>query len=141
MLKKNYNTKKRIYIEEIFKNSPEKVYTSKDIIEFTKAFIGEATVYRTLSKLVEEGIIKRYIAAEKETILYQYNPHNNCENHFHLCCETCGILIHMDCEFLNSMEEHMMKKHNFLINNMKTLIYGECESCRKKHDIFKENNL
>ncbi len=137
-LKRNYTTKKRELIRSIFFENQNEVYTSKEIIQLTKNIIGEATVYRTLLKLVEEGIIKKYIASEKETVLYQYNPHNNCENHFHLCCETCGNLIHMDCDFLKNMESHMMDKHSFHINNTKTLIYGECEACRKNKKLQEE---
>lgn len=138
-MKKNYITKKRAIIERIFSENPLNSYTSKDIIRITKDTIGEATVYRNLSKLVEEGFVKKYIGSEKETVLYQYNPHSNCNDHFHLCCDTCGALIHMDCEFFMEMEEHMRNKHSFFINNTKTLIYGECEICRKKQKNLQED--
>jgi Fur family ferric uptake transcriptional regulator len=46
-----------------------------------------------------------------------------------LKCETCGSLIHVDCDFLNEIEKHLFKTHNFRINTLKTVFYGICKKC------------
>jgi Fur family ferric uptake transcriptional regulator len=38
-------------------------------------------------------------------------------------------LIHLDCDLLNTIRRHVMDKHNFEINMLKTVFYGKCEKC------------
>ena len=127
---KSYNTKQRASLLKIFEDNPEKCFSAKELIRNPEVSLGEATVYRTLSKFVEEGKLKKYISSDSDGAMYQYsgdNPH--CGSHFHLKCVECGVLIHMDCHLMDSFKEHIKKEHFFTVDNAKTTLYGICDNC------------
>lgn len=94
--------------------------------------IGKTTVYRHLEKLVESGRVRRYFL-EGDSACYQYVENGAaCRNHFHFKCETCGELIHLDCDVLDDVALHVRRSHRFTINPLKTVFYGLCGDCRKK---------
>ena len=43
----------------------------------------------------------------------------------------CGKLIHMHCDELNEIKEHLFSHHGFNINSMRTVFYGVCKDCSK----------
>jgi Fur family ferric uptake transcriptional regulator len=93
--------------------------------------IGKTTVYRHLEKLVEDGKVRRYFL-EGDSACYQYTGGAECREHFHLKCESCGELIHLNCDVLKDVTAHVMKDHRFAINPLKTVFYGTCGSCLSK---------
>ncbi|MDR2633341.1 MAG: transcriptional repressor [Treponema sp.] len=95
-----------------------------------EAVIGQTTVYRHLERLAAEGKIRKYLLGEDTGACYQYIDQSKaCQEHFHLKCEKCGALIHTDCTLLDSMEDHLLQKHDFQINLLKTTLYGTCGAC------------
>lgn len=92
--------------------------------------IGQTTIYRHLEKLTEEGKLRKYILSEGKSACYQYVEGGaKCREHFHLKCEKCGTLIHLECDALNKIRRHIFKEHRFRINALKTVFYGRCERC------------
>jgi Fur family ferric uptake transcriptional regulator len=94
--------------------------------------IGKTTVYRHLDKLVETGQVRRYFLEGGGGACYQYTGGAGCREHFHLKCENCGKLIHLSCDVLEDVANHVMKNHRFAINPLKTLFYGTCGNCLSK---------
>lgn len=95
--------------------------------------IGTSTIYRHLDKLVSAGSVKKYIVDENSPACYQYiGDDEQCCEHFHLKCTSCGQLIHTQCSLLKKITEHMMQDHGFMIDSTKTLLYGKCKDCRNK---------
>ena len=95
--------------------------------------IGRATVYRHLEKLTVSGRIRRYTIDGVSGACYQYiGDNNNCQTHFHLKCESCGELQHLDCAKLDEIQQHVFDSHNFEVNPLKTVLYGKCSSCLNK---------
>ncbi|MBR5507043.1 MAG: transcriptional repressor [Clostridia bacterium] len=131
---KGYNTKQRASLLNIFKESPQKCFSAKEIIRMPDVNLGEATVYRTLSKFEKEGLIKKYIGTDSDGALYQYSENNSeCQHHFHLKCTDCGVLIHMDCHLMDSFKNHIKEEHKFSVDSGKTTLYGLCDKCTLKH--------
>lgn len=92
--------------------------------------VGRTTVYRFVEKLSDEGLLRKYNMPSGESACYQYVGENTaCHEHFHLKCEKCGSLIHMDCKEIYSLSLHIKNHHRFNINPLKTVIYGICEGC------------
>jgi Fur family ferric uptake transcriptional regulator len=92
--------------------------------------IGAATIYRYLEKLVDGGAVKKYTLDETAGACFQYCPEQEGpRDHFHLKCEVCGKLIHLQCGFLDGIQEHVMERHGFSINGAKTVLYGVCPEC------------
>jgi Fur family ferric uptake transcriptional regulator len=99
--------------------------------EGTEDAVGQTTVYRHLEKLAAGGLIRKYILHDGKSACYQYiNDEKHCREHFHLKCENCGALIHVNCDFLDEISRHLFHRHHFQINMLKTVFYGTCKKCR-----------
>ena len=109
-------------------------YTVEEIVEalsHAENRPGKSTVYRQVSRLWEDGVIRRFEAADTDRFVYQYAVGIDCEHHFHLKCASCGMLIHMECDKLAAVREHIHKDHGFLIGGS-SVIYGVCANCAAK---------
>jgi Fur family ferric uptake transcriptional regulator len=92
--------------------------------------IGQTTVYRRLERLAAEGVLRKYPLGDGKSACYQYVDNGAaCREHFHLVCESCGVLIHADCELLDTLQTHLLREHDFQVNTLKTVFYGTCEAC------------
>jgi Fur family ferric uptake transcriptional regulator len=99
----------------------------------TESSIGLTTIYRHLDKLVESGKVRKYFVDGVTSACYQYIDNGtDCSEHFHLKCDICGTLLHLQCDMLNEIPEHVYGKHSFLINRSKIVFYGKCADCLKK---------
>lgn len=130
MDRNNYNTKQRDEIVEFFSRHRGKCFSAKDIIRSGEIKSGEATVYRTLSKLAENGVLKRFTDGASGAC-YQLAESSDCDKHFHLKCEKCGKLIHIDCGFMAEIKQHIESDHDFYVDLGKTVFYGLCGACSK----------
>lgn len=132
-MSKNYNTKQKTAIEELVENKKNSHFTAEDILTEIKRQgknIGLTTVYRHLEKLVNGGILRKYVAEAGKSACYQKTE--NCAEHFHLKCTACGKLFHLSCQKLNSISKHIDGEHQFLIDAGKTVFYGLCKECNHK---------
>jgi len=132
-MKNEYSTKPRALILAYLKENTAHV-TATDIVNHLKEQnikIGVATVYRTLDKFVSDGILRKMVVDERSGACYQYIS-KECSAHFHLKCLGCGDLIHLSCDFLSKMENHILNEHGFTVSSGKTVIYGLCKECSKK---------
>ena len=130
-MKNEYSTKQRELILKFLSESSTHL-TATDIARGLRAqgeHIGNATIYRTLEKFVGDGIVRKMIIDERSGACYQYISEHACSNHFHLKCIKCGRLIHLSCEFLSQLENHIFEHHQFVVSSGKTVIYGLCSSC------------
>ncbi|MCI7692161.1 MAG: transcriptional repressor [Oscillospiraceae bacterium] len=130
MDRNNYNTKQRDEIVEFFSRHRGKCFSAKEIIRSGEIKSGEATVYRTLSKLAENGVLKRFTDGSSGAC-YQLAESSDCDKHFHLKCENCGKLIHVDCGFMAEIKQHIESGHDFYVDLGKTVFYGLCGNCFK----------
>lgn len=99
--------------------------------------IGTATVYRHLEKMVANGIVRKHIIDENSSACYEYvGEENVCRRQscFHCKCEKCGSLIHVCCDELAQIQQHMLSDHGFEINSLRTVFYGLCDKCRNSSD-------
>jgi Fur family ferric uptake transcriptional regulator len=129
MRTETYKTKQKEVLADTIK-SMNKEFTIKDIYSKLNEEVGLTTIYRFIDKLVEEGKIKK--TADGTNIYYQYLCDCDHENHFYLKCDKCGSLIHVDCDCITDLSEHIFKHHNFIPNTKSIIINGICESCRKE---------
>lgn len=126
-----YSTRQKALILSFMKESGAHM-TVSDIVSglsIQGISIGKATVYRTLERLCDSGEVRKFVIDEKSGACYQYASGNDCTRHFHLKCIRCGALIHLSCDFLAGMEQHIKKEHGFTVRSGRTVIYGICQSC------------
>lgn len=130
-----YKTKQGERILETLIRNEDRHLTAEEICVLLKeegAAVGTATVYRNLEKLVAEGTIRRYRLDEGESACYQYIGDGSCHEHFHLKCLGCGEVIHLECDYLDELNSHLLDHHSFHIDRTKIVLYGLCSVCRNK---------
>ena len=137
-IKKGYNTRHKEELLEYLSSMPGRHMTAGEICTCLKSkgsTIGTATVYRQLEKLVDDGRLNKYIIDEGTSACYEFVPEEDhlCEkNCYHCKCESCGVLIHMDCSEIMSFVEHIKEHHGFEIDPYRTVLYGKCSGCMAK---------
>ena len=129
MNRNNYNTKQKDLILNIIKKE-NKQFTIKDIYEKLKNEVGLTTIYRLVDKLVDDNLINKEIGKDNTTY-YQYLEQCVEENHFYLKCDNCGKVIHIDCDCISDLSNHILKHHKFKTNKEHIIINGKCNNCIK----------
>ncbi|MBQ6282598.1 MAG: transcriptional repressor [Bacilli bacterium] len=121
-----YNTKQKDKILDIIMKK-EHEFTIKDIhTEIPE--VGLTTIYRLIDKLVENNSINKYIGKDNITY-YQYLEKCDEDNHFYLKCEKCGDIIHIDCDCISELKNHILNNHKFKLNKDHIIINGICDKC------------
>ena len=95
--------------------------------------IGEATIYRHLERMVEDGLVHKYIVDSNSPACFEYvgdRPEDARPGCFHCKCEKCGRLIHLHCDALAQIEGHLAAHHGFRLDPMRTVFYGICAQCQ-----------
>ena len=130
-----YKTKQREHILNYLKTNEKNHVTAEEIIEYFKSIenpIGKSTVYRYLDNLVAENIIRKYISQERGSACFQYiKNQESCNNHYHMKCIKCGALLHLECNEITDLQNHILQNHNFKLDICKTVLYGTCNNCLK----------
>lgn len=139
MKKAQYKTRQLLEIENFLKENVNKHVTVNDLIAFfqnKEMNIGKATVYRHLERMVNDGIVHKYMVESGDSACFEYiegeEIHPIC---FHCKCEKCGRLIHLKCNELALIGDHLKKEHGFDINHTRTVFYGTCSNCQNKGEV------
>lgn len=133
---KGYKTKQKSIIANMISKNDGIHYTVDsltDLLNEKGESVGRTTVYRCLEKMVQDGKVRKYVRQSGESACYQYiSSADDCKEHFHLKCEKCGKLIHVDCKHMNELSTHIEKEHAFAVDRLKTVLYGVCGECSNK---------
>lgn len=125
----SYNTKQKDLILDIIKNKKTS-FTIKDIYNDLNKEVGLTTIYRFIEKLEKENLVTKEINEDNITY-YQYLEKCDHNNHFYLKCEKCKNVIHIDCDCINELYDHINNEHKFKLNKEKIIINGICSKCQK----------
>ncbi len=141
-----YKTRQREMLLDYLRSSKGGHVTAADVYFHLKAHgasIGQATVYRHLETLVRDGVVNKYSFDASSPACFEYvhlAEHAENEICFHCKCEQCGALIHLNCEELKGIKEHLYAKHQFTLNPLRTVFYGICSACAAKNNKAKETD-
>lgn len=91
--------------------------------------IGRSTIYRYLESLAEQGNVRKYQNAQGITQYQHVEDDGRCEKHFHMLCRQCGALLHVDCELMESLSNHIAEAHGFCLDPKATVLVGICAHC------------
>ena len=131
-----YKTKQRDILLDYLKASSGTHVTAGDVCEYFRsrgASIGQSTVYRRLESLVDEGIVNKYTIDSNSPACFEYTGadcHAQGKPCYHLKCEGCGRLIHLDCHEMSLIGNHLLSNHGFQLDTRRTVFYGLCDRCR-----------
>ena len=138
--KSQYNTKQHDEVLEYLKSLKGRHVTAAEVYdhlaETQEKKIGQATVYRQLERLVEEGFVDKYIIDQNTPACFEYIGHDECGEGLcvHGKCLKCGRLFHLHCDEIKVMEQHLIEHHGFRPDFHHTVIYGLCENCAESAD-------
>ena len=141
MQKSVYKTKQLDFLMSYIKENQGRHFTAEEVrshFEAKQIPIGIATIYRQLEKLVADGTLQKYFIDEHSAACFEYAG-ENCKAetpHFHLKCEACGNLFHIECDEIQELSEHLSKEHGFNLNPFRTVLYGICGACKKSAKIL-----
>lgn len=85
------------------------------------------TVYRTLSKFAEIGVVH---VVEGSGEAKRYDP--NINNHHHFRCRQCNKIVDFHNEGYDNLRVPRAFQKNFKVTNIKILLEGTCDKCIKK---------
>ena len=124
-----YNTEKRAELLDFLSRSNGQAYSIEEICsELLKDGRGKSTVYRLVSRLVDEGALRRISDGKTRRVTYQFIHTGHCSEHLHLKCKECGKLIHLDDEISHMLENRILSAKGFALDDG-ALLYGKCENC------------
>lgn len=126
----SYNTKQKDIIFDVIKRQTHE-FTIKDIYNEVCDKTGLTTIYRLVDKLVEDGCLSKFIGKDNITY-YQYLEKCDCNNHFYLKCDICGSMIHIDCDCIEDLSNHILNNHKFNLSKEHIIINGTCNKCSKE---------
>ena len=136
-MKTTYQTKQKTQVLAYLQTIAGQHVTAAQVFAHLSAqgsSVGATTVYRCLERLVEDGVVNKYIIDSNSPACFEYvgareEGETSC---FHCKCERCGVLIHLHCEELNELAGHLSAEHHFRLDPFRTVFYGLCEDCSTK---------
>ena len=132
-----YNTEQKRVLLEFLKQHCENSYTIDEIVEGVKSYAGESalgrsTVYRLMTRLVEEKQVQRFAEEGSRRFLYRIIADDHCRNHLHLKCLVCGRILHLDRATSDALLERVREVKGFSVSEEDTLLFGNCSDCGRE---------
>lgn len=134
--KAQYKTKQMVRLLSYLESVQGNHVTVNDICDYFKGegiMVGTTTIYRHLERMVEEGVVAKYVVEGTSSACFEYiGKQEKCaqQTSYHCKCEKCGKLIHLQCDEVAGLGRHMLERHGFEMNFLRTVFYGICEECR-----------
>jgi len=85
-----------------------------------------STVYRTLSKLKEAGLVHE-LHLDQEHHHYELVAKGT---HHHLICQGCGKILEMTCFLVDEILSHIETEHDFKVTATHIEFTGYCADCQ-----------
>lgn len=89
--------------------------------------VSRATVYRTLSKLVDAGMLRKLEVGTKTFYEHDYGY----PQHEHLVCDVCGKMIEFQHPAIEAAIEEICSQHQFQTAGHTLIIRGTCLDCNR----------
>ncbi len=93
--------------------------------------ISLGTVYRNLSMLAENNIIKRI-----ELGLSEEHFDGNTDLHYHVVCKECGKILDIDAMPMTFINDMASEKFNGEIYDHSIVFFGKCNTCKNLENII-----
>lgn len=87
----------------------------------------EATVYRTLNFLAEQGLVLVAHMGHGQ-LVYEYADHD----HHHLICRKCGQMRDVDHRELTALYNRFLKDTGYKVDTVHAIFFGLCPDCQRE---------
>lgn len=121
---------RRLIVENIF--AEHEHFDADGLLERLDKALGRGqvsrpTVYRTLSELVDAGLLRQMSLGGRSVYEHDYGY----PQHDHLYCQKCEKLIEFSSEDVKRIREAVAKEHNFRVLGHRLIITGVCQECSR----------
>jgi Fur family ferric uptake transcriptional regulator len=99
--------------------------------------VSRATVYRTLNKLVDAGLLRRLELGPRMFYEHDYGY----PQHEHLRCEQCGKMIEFQSAAIEATLREVCRQHQFQANGHTFVIRGVCAECNRARTMKRRLDL
>jgi len=89
--------------------------------------VSRATVYRTLTKLVDAGLLRRLELGPRMFYEHDYGY----PQHEHMYCQRCGKVIEFQDPALDTLIREVCQQHRFQTSSHTFIIRGVCLDCNR----------
>ena len=88
--------------------------------------VSRATLYRTLARLVEAGLVHKIEMAEGQA---QYEVIFGRHHHDHMICLECGRIVEFESRDIERLQEEICRRKGFKMTGHMHQIRGRCAAC------------
>ena len=130
---KRITQQRRVIVDEVFKRHDH--FDAEDLIRHLGLVaagrrVSRPTVYRTLSELVDAGLLRNMTLSGRLVYEHDYGY----PQHDHLYCQMCDKLIEFHSDALAEIRDAVGQEHNFRVTGHRLIITGVCRECsRTRH--------
>ena len=125
-----YMTSQRKALLGVLELHRDEALSAEQIMALIGGGVSRSAVYRNLSVLEKDGLIKKAAARGSNKAFYRYVGSEACRHHLHLECSKCGKVFHLDAPATSTLIENVMQDSDFMVDSANTVIRGFCTECR-----------
>ncbi len=126
---KRITQQRRVLVEHIFRR-----HEHFDADELTDELgrrdisprVSRPTVYRTLSELVDAGLLRKFEIGGRSVYEHDYGY----PQHDHMHCQTCNKLYEFSNDELAQLRDRVAREYGFRVTGHRFIITGICQKCR-----------
>jgi len=127
---KRITRQRRLIVETVFSHHDH--FDADELIEHLQELISRRklsrpTVYRTLSELVEAGMLRKMTLSGRSVYEHDYGY----PTHDHLYCQVCNKLIEFHSPDLERIRDAVAEEHQFQVTGHRMFVTGLCADCRR----------
>ena len=128
---KIYRTEKREALSDFLRSHASDAFSLEQLCDILcPDGKGRSTVYRLVSRFVDEGVVRKIADVRTRHNSYQWIG-EGCSHHLHLKSTVCGQVIHLDHETSHKFEDTLRASLSFLLDEEQTLLVGRCKGCAR----------
>lgn len=134
-LKRRAMSAQRKIILQVLVDNVGKHLSAEDVLYILRGKdikVGQATVYRCLDSLAQQGILDRLDFGDGSH-RYEINEgEERAHSHHHLVCRKCGAVMDFDEDLLGELEQRVEQQRGFKIIDHQVTFHGLCRDCQDK---------
>jgi len=108
-----------------------------DDLRDAKLRVSRATVYRTLTKLVDAGLLRRLEIGSRTFYEHDYGY----PQHEHLVCEHCNKMLEFQHPDLEAIFREVAAAHQFQMSGHSLILRGVCHECNRARSTKRRHDL
>jgi Fur family ferric uptake transcriptional regulator len=116
-------------------------FTADDLLAHFRnrgRMVAPATLYRTLNRLVEAGLVHRIPMARGQA---RYEPMLGRHHHDHMVCLGCGRIFEFNSREIERIQESVCRRRKFTLLEHTHQLRGHCADCSRNGGALREESF